>query len=139
MRVTKQYQEARRVPGLTNCIKLYPSYIPATSLCTLIIKTHHSELHGQAKHHMMEMDGIKITMQLHTAYKAIVECTYIQLSVLIYVISTHTHTQVQVVKEKSSGQTFAMKVMRKDDILKNPDVSDTCMCTHTKERSSCML
>ena len=31
---------------------------------------------------------------------------------------------MQVVKEKSSGETFAMKIMRKADILKNPDVSD---------------
>ena len=39
-------------------------------------------------------------------------------------IIINTHMQVQVVKEKSSGQTFAMKVMRKADILKNPDVRD---------------
>ncbi|XP_065891841.1 citron Rho-interacting kinase-like isoform X2 [Dysidea avara] len=31
-------------------------------------------------------------------------------------------SQVQVVKERSSGAVFAMKVMRKADILKNPDV-----------------
>jgi len=34
-----------------------------------------------------------------------------------------TFKQVQLVKEKISGATYAMKVMRKADIVKNPDVS----------------
>ena len=31
-------------------------------------------------------------------------------------------------KERSSGAVFAMKVMRKADILKNPDVSNCVLC-----------
>jgi len=82
-----------------------------------------------------------MTEFLHTYMHRIYVQNYTFHCGCAYVRTYIYNSQVQVVKEKNTGETFAMKVMRKADILRNPDVRQCIICTlvHMSVRYLCKL